>query len=227
MKIQNTKPRVNPCVKREIIFQLISKYKHMKILTFISVGILTSTLFVACNQKNTNDVPEAFQEKTVVSDISSLKRGNPDLISQLYSEILEKNKDLQALEDSISKLKTETSEKTEAINKFYENNQNFYNAAYDRIEIIQDSVIREKIFEKLSENENAYNAKTEKMTMLLGEISQRQAELNDYYTSLKILLSMKQNEKYQNKNMPDTNTITGLKAEYLNIIKSIQEKINK
>ena len=199
----------------------------MKILTFISVGILTSTLFVACNQKNTNDVPEAFQEKTVVSDISSLKRGNPDLISQLYSEILEKNKDLQALEDSISKLKTETSEKTEAINKFYENNQNFYNAAYDRIEIIQDSVIREKIFEKLSENENAYNAKTEKMTMLLGEISQRQAELNDYYTSLKILLSMKQNENYQNKNMPDTNTITGLKAEYLNIIKSIQEKINK
>ncbi len=199
----------------------------MKILTFISVGILAASLFVACNQNNANDVPEAFQEKTVVSNISSLKRGNPDLISQLYSEILEKNQELQTLENQIEKLKTETSEKTEGINKFYENNQKFYNAAYNRIEIIQDSVLREKIFEKLSENENAYNAKTEKMTMLLGEISQKQAELNDYYTSLKILLSMKQNEDYQNKNMPDTNTVTGLKAEYLNIIKSIQEKINQ
>ena len=198
----------------------------MKTLSFLFLFIASTTFFVACNQNETN-TPDAYQEKSVINDISSLKRGNPDLISQLYSEILEKNQELQTLENQISKLKTETSEKTEDINIFYENNQNFYNTAYNRIEIIQDSVLREKIFEKLSENENNYNSKTEKMTMLLGEISQKQAELNDYHTSLKIVLSMKQNEDYQNKNMPDTNTVTGLKTEYLNILKSIQEKINQ
>ncbi len=197
----------------------------MKKLTLIPAFIFVTLIF-SCRQE-TPDTPDAYQEKSVVDDISSLKRGNTDLISQLYTEILEKNKEIQALEDTISVLKDETSEKTKDINKFFENNQNFYNTAYDRIEIIQDSILRKKIFEKLSKNENSFNSKTKKITVLLADISQKQAELNDYHTSLKILLCMQQNEEYQNKNMPDTNTISGLKAEYLNVIKSIQEKINQ
>ncbi len=198
----------------------------MKNLTFFFVLIFALTFLSECKQKDEN-VPDAFQEKSVISDVSYVKRGYSDLITQLYSEILEKNKDLQALEDSIKKIRKTSSENTEDANKFFENNQKYYNAAYQRIEIIQDSILREKIFKELSENENSFNEKTKKLTKLLAEISQKQAELNDYYTSLKILLTMKQNEKYQNDNLPDTTAVSNLKGKYEDIIKLIKEKIKE
>ncbi len=198
----------------------------MKNLTFFFVLIFALTFLSECRQKEEN-VPDAFQEKSVIDDVSSIKRGYSDLITQLYSEILEKNKDLQALEDSIKNLRKTSSENTEDANNFFENHQKYYNAAYQRIEIIQDSILREKIFEKLSENENSFNEKTKKLTNLLADISQKQAELNDYYTSLKILLTMKQNEEYQNNNLPDTTAVSNLKGKYEDIIKLIKEKIKE
>ena len=198
----------------------------MKNLTSFFVLIFALTFLSECRQKEEN-VPDAFQEKSVIDDVSYVKRGYSDLITQLYSEILEKNKDLQALEDSIKKIRKTSSENTEDANKFFENNQKYYNAAYQRIEIIQDSILREKIFKELSENENSFNEKTKKLTKLLAEISQKQAELNDYYTSLKILLTMKQNEKYQNDNLPDTTAVSNLKGKYEDIIKLIKEKIKE
>jgi len=198
----------------------------MKSTILLSMMITSVLIFTAC-ENNKSNTPDTYKNQGIVNNISSLKRGYSDLITTLYNDILEKNKDLKALEDSVGKLKDATSEKTENINKFFENNQNYYNAAYARIEIIQDSVLREKIFEQLSKNENTFNSKTKKLTELLGDISQKQAELNDYYTSLKILITMKQNEDYQNNNLPDTNTISGLKSDYFKIIKIIQEKINQ
>ena len=198
----------------------------MKSLFLITIIILSASFFAGC-ERNEQNVPDAFEEKSVTDDIVSYKRSNPDLISELYNEILEKNKDLKALEDSLESLKDKTSDKTEDLNRFFENNQNYYTAAYQRIEIIQDSVLREKIFKKLSENENSFNSKTEKITKLLAEISQKQAELNDYHTSLKILLTMKQNSDFQKNNMPDTSTISKLKAAYQNLIKTIKEKIEQ
>lgn len=198
----------------------------MKRTILLSLIITSVLIFTACEDNKPN-VPDAYENHGIVSDISSLKRGYSDLITTLYNDILKKNKDLKALEDSVEKLKNVTFKKTNNINNFFENNQDYYNAAFARIEIIQDSVLREKIFDQLSENENTFNSKTKKLTELLGDISQKQAELNDYYTSLKILITMKQNEDYQNNNLPDTNTISGLKSEYFKIIKTIKEKINQ
>ncbi len=197
----------------------------MKNLTLISALILIS-LLLSCQQKAA-DTPESFQDKSVINDISSLKRSNPDLITNLYNEILEKNQEIKALEKKITKLKNETAENTENINKYFSNNQDYYNAAYNNIELIQDSVLREKIFEKLSENENSFNTKTEKITSLLADISQKHAELNDCYNALKILVTMHQNEEYQNNNLPDTVAVYNLKGRYDTVIKLIKEKINE
>ncbi len=197
----------------------------MKKLTLIPVLVLIG-LLLSCQQKAA-DTPEAFQDESVISDISSLKRSNPDLITNLYNEILEKNHEIKALEEKVTKLKDETAENTESINKYFSNSQDYYNAAYNNIELIQDSVLREKIFEKLSENENSFNTKTEKITSLLADISQKHAKLNDCYNALKILVTMHRNEEYQNNNMPDTVVVYSLKEKYDTIIKLIEKKINE
>ena len=198
----------------------------MKKLIFIPVIILFVSVFFACEpiQENT---PDAFQDKSVVSDLSSMKRGYSDLISTLYAEILEKNKELQVLEDSLKNLKEETFDKTEDANTYFSNIQKFYDAAYTYVELIQDSILREKIFEELGENENTFNNTSQKLAKLLGKISQKQAELNDAHYALKILLTMKQNEDYQMNNLPDTASVYGLKEKYDTIINLIQEKIKK
>jgi len=198
----------------------------MKKIIFIPVIILFVSVFFACEPKQEN-TPYAFHDKSVVSDLSSMKRGYSDLISTLYAEILEKNKELQVLEDSLKNLKEETFNKTEDANRYFSNIQKFYDAAYTYVELIQDSILREKIFEELSKNENTFNNTSQKLAKLLGKISQKQAELNDAHYALKILLTMKQNEDYQMNNLPDTASVYGLKEKYDAIINLIQEKIKE
>ncbi len=198
----------------------------MKTLSFIIFFAITSTIFLSCEPKQEN-TPDAFRDKSVISDISSMKRGYSDLISTLYAEILEKNTELQALEDSLNSLKDNTFSTTEEANLYFSNNQKYYDAAYKYIELIQDSILREKIFEQLSENENNFNQKTENLASILGKISQKQAELNDAHYALKILLTMEQNKDYQINNFPDTTAVSNLKGKYENILKLIKEKLKE
>ncbi len=195
----------------------------MKNIHFTLILVLfLQILFTGCDDNSEDNTPDAFEDETSLSDVISSKRYYNDLITQLYDEISEKNKELKKLNESVKKLKKETAEKTEEADKFFANNQKYYNAAYARTEIIQDSVLKETVLTKLSENENSFNIKTEQLANLLSEISQKQAELNDYYNAMKIIITMKQNAEYQNSNMPDTNKLKGLTKDYQNIIDIIK-----
>ncbi len=192
------------------------------------LALFLQILFTGCDDNSeNNNTPNAFEDKTSLNNVISSKRYYDDLITQFYDEISEKNEELKKLNETVKELKRETAKKTKEADKFFENNQKYYNAAYARTEIIQDSILKETVLTKLSENENSFNIKTEQLANLLSEISQKQAELNDYYNAMKIIITMEQNTEYQNSNMPDTNKLKGLTEDYQKIIDIIKIQTKK
>ena len=203
----------------------------MKYFNAITAIVIISLLF-SCT-KNTkeenntqNETPEVFQDKEIISDITSWKRGYYSIIEELYSEIKEQNEELQALEKNIEQITEDNYRDTKEIYKYISNNQNYYTEAKSYITSIQDSILKEKINVILVKSENDFNTYTENLNLLKETLKRKEQELTDLYSAMKIIITLHSMEKYQNNDFPDTSAVKKLIERYENLNESINTKIN-
>lgn len=203
----------------------------MKYFNTITVLVIISLVF-SCT-KNTkeenntqNETPEVFQDKEIISDITSWKRGYYSIVEELYSEIKEQNEELQALEKNIEQIAEDNYRDTKEIYKYISNNQNYYTEAKKYIISIQDSILKEKINVILVKSEDDFNTYTENLNLLKENLKRKEQELTDLYSAMKIIVTLRSMETYQNNDYPDTTAIIKLVERYENLNEIINTKIN-
>ena len=172
-----------------------------------------------------NETPEIFQDKEIISDISSWKRGYYNIVEELYSEIKERNEELQTLENNIEQIAEDNYRDTKDIYKYLSNNQNYYIDAKDYINSIKDSVLKEKINVLLVKSEEDFNNYTADLNFLKETLQKKDQELTDLYSAMKIVITLHSIETYQNNEFPDTSAVYKLIERYENLNENINTKI--
>ncbi len=212
------------------------------IILFISFLSLASCESTHKKQENTNETPEAFQEQTVLRDVSTYsKRGKYEtLVDKLYNELIEKDAELKEIEEEIKRIKTIPKTTYENIiknNTFLENNSKYYNELKpffndtivnlkSFVAKIQDSTLRNKMTKLTLESENRYISKVKKIDSLNELLYKKSIELNDYKTALKISATLKSMEKYQDNYKQDTTSLKELIQRNDDLINTMKNKIN-
>jgi len=218
-------------MKRKIINQ---KHKHMKSL--ITLIFSTATILIMLSSclnssktkdENNENIPEVFQEQSIIEDVSSYKRGHSSLTDKLFNEILEKDKELKELDEKIKKIAEDNYESNIEINKFLSDNESYYNEVLTYSTSIQDSILREKVISSINSSEEYYNEKIINLISIKDDLNRKVAVLNDYKVALKIILTEAGIKSYQDNYKQDTTELKELINRYDNLIKTINSKIEE
>ena len=192
--------------------------------------LLAAVIFIlgSCStEKNNTNTPEAFQDESFISDVSSFKRGNTSETDKLYNELLEKDENLKALAEKISLLNEDNYKGNLEINEFLSNNENYYTEVINYSSSIQDSVLREKILSGINSSEEEFKTKITNIIKLKEKLNDKIAVLNDYETVLKIVLTNQSIKSYQDNFKQDSSTLNSLIKQYEDIINEINVKIEE
>jgi len=193
----------------------------IKITTIVLISLILSCTNTKEESNTRNETPEIFQDKEIISDISSWKRGYYNIVEELYSEIKEKNEELQSIEKNIKQIAEDNYNDTKEIYKYISNNQNYYTGTKDYIISIQDSILREKINVILAKSEKGFKNYTADLNFLKETLNRKEQELADHYSAMKIVLTLHSIETYQNNEFPDTSAVNKLIKRYENLIENL------
>ncbi|ANH80863.1 hypothetical protein A8C56_07615 [Niabella ginsenosidivorans] len=176
----------------------------------LAIVLLT---IVACNNNHVQhqpvaDVPKALEDNNNSYKLIS-KRSTGDLVENLYSELISKNKNLEQLEAGLDTLSQSRVDSTDPFNQFNQKVLSYYNAADQHINHIADSLLRDKIRNLVESYLAKYVATTAKHNELLKTINAKNVKLSDLHTVLKIVKTLPQIERYQKENLPGTLSLEG------------------
>lgn len=200
----------------------------MKLIYLLPVFILAILFF--CTHRGHDipqqpETPKALQDKSGGSFFS--KRGGEDLVESLYYELADKTPELKALESSIEKLGNDKVDSSELFNKYNSKNNSYYNSTDRHIALIQDSVLREKIKQLISNCLLKYNNKISLHSSLQDAISKKETTLSDLHSALKLIKTLPLIEKYQTDNLPAAKPLQNINKEFDRLIIRIDSLTQK
>jgi hypothetical protein len=203
----------------------IKKYKIMKIKHILL--ILSIIVFSNCQDKRhedktpeeiLTDTPEALEDNTSDYNFSS-KRYNPDLISKLYAEALEKNTALKLLDESIKKINSNSlNTRTKPFNKYASTNSEYWTTANQYIRNLNDSLLKHETFTVFQNLESDYKESIAKHEDKLKKIKERTTDLNDKLVLIKLMISQSMIKNYQTNEKPDIQELETLLKQYNDLI---------
>ncbi|HEX9510699.1 MAG TPA: hypothetical protein VF939_09455 [Puia sp.] len=167
------------------------------------------------------ETPKALQGKSVLSsDVRLSKKGDNDLVEDLYKELVEKSPELKELEITIGQLPEKKADSIKSFNEYNQDNNAYYGFADRHVVEIRDSILREKIKALIIKSESAYKNKIDHHISLLDVINAKSTSLEDLHLALKITKSIAVMQQYQNDHIPGV-------APLQNIIRQYEKGIQK
>ncbi|WP_456315677.1 hypothetical protein [Pseudomonas shirazensis] len=162
--------------------------------------ILSILVLTACERNETKiENPKALQDGVTIK--IGRYRSNNDLSEELYQELVSKNIELKKLENELEDFNTR-----DTLNIFYNHNgksEDYYNSANSYANSIKDSILKNKIINLLNKSKEKYNKEATELNQLIKTIYQKERDISDYHSALKIVLTIPLIEKYQNENLPE------------------------
>lgn len=188
---------------------------------------LSFFILLSCNQKKQQqapapETPKALQE-TGSAEFSLLsKRGyREDLVENLYAELVSTNPDLKAIEKQISYLDEARTDSIEPFNNFNQKNEEYYKDAQQRLLLLTDSALKNKISLLISNSQSKYNTQITGHNNLLSLLNSKNIKLKDMHVILKIVKTLPLIEKYQHDNITDKKPIEKTINEFDKTLKKI------
>lgn len=182
------------------------------ILSFCFLGCF------ACSQNKRKDVPKVLENKKTTIE-KATKRGEEDLVDGLYNEAVNTNEYLKKIEADVQQLQNGKADSLSAFGTFDDQNKKFYNTALKYAEGINDSTLKHAIKMLISSSLYNYDSTTNKHDSLLKNILTREATLKDLRSALKIIYTLPLIKKYQEDNLPSSESIEGFSLKQDEIIK--------
>ncbi len=180
--------------------------------TALSLLIITVLFCSACNSKpdraqaKPNEVPEPLKdESSDLSVISKGMRGN-SLIDLIYNDLLEKNSQLNKLEDELTMF---NDAKRDSLKTFYNYNNksdSYYSSAGNELSNIKDTVLKARLILLLANSKHKYEHNISSFSKLIRDIDSNSVVIDDYRKTLEIVTTLPVIEKYQLEHMPDIKT---------------------
>jgi len=198
---------------------------------YLLVSILIIFIISSCNtdEKRKHEdnmaVPEAFKDESLIDDISSFKRGYSSVSEKLYQELLEKDESLKALEVKIKQLEEDVYNDNIDLNKFFSNNEQYYADIKTQTETVKDTLLKDLLVQKINEGEHLYGEKIKEIKSLKEILNYKLEVLKDYRTAMKIILTEKSMQEYQNNFKQDTAILHSLIQRYETVTDEIKSKI--
>ena len=198
---------------------------------FFTVFICVS-LLISCGDRQQENKPEtaketpkALQDENL--EIKSFSRSSNDLLEDLYQELVNKTPSLKKLEKDIIDISPKTGILEEKYNAYNTKSFSYYTAASLKAASINDSVLKQKMIDLITNSKNKYSKKTKELNQLLKQISENNTTINDRHAVLKIVLTLPLIEKYQNDNLPDKKELKDLINQQGKLIEHIDSLSHK
>lgn len=156
------------------------------------------------------DTPEALKAGPGVLDS---KRGQSNLVDELYAEALEKDTSLRNLEDELSVLDKRIADVKSLYGLYDEKSREYYHAANTEALQVQDSLLRLKLKSFIEGSAKRYNELTGDLQLIVGRIDLNTATLNDQRSVLKIVTTIPMMEKFQRNELPSDSSFTAAAKE--------------
>lgn len=184
-------------------------------------------ILLSCNQKKQQqapapETPKALQENGSAEFSLLSKRGyREDLVENLYAELVSTNPDLKAIEKQISYLDEARTDSIEPFNNFNQKNEEYYKDAQQRLSLLTDSALKNKISLLISNSQSKYNTQIAGHNNLLSLLNSKNIKLRDMHVILKIVKTLPLIEKYQHDNITDKKPIEKTINEFDKTLKRI------
>ncbi|MFD0748777.1 hypothetical protein ACFQZS_01400 [Mucilaginibacter calamicampi] len=174
--------------------------------------LLSSCSNPPAGSKPDQAMPKALQNDEKISDVISIKRmGYGNLIQELYDDAVSKDPELEKLEKELAAFNEVKGDSLTKVERFKAKSVEFYSSGSNLSETIADSTLRKKISAILEASNKQYQSKTNKLTRLSKFIEQNEADIKDYHTMLKLMVTLPVIEKYQNQQLLEvTKTANGI-----------------
>jgi hypothetical protein len=169
-------------------------------------------------ENNNPETPVALQEES--SSILSKKRGSGDLVESLYAELVEKTPELKDLESQIGEFDNRSPDSLEAFERYDGKNSLYYNSAKYHYELIQDSVLKERIRSVIANSQASYASRISNDTLLISQFKNKKIHLNDLHIILKLSRTLPLIEKFQTDNRPSPEPVKS-------VLRVLEELIRK
>lgn len=168
--------------------------------------------------------PKALQDHSKEYSLKSSRSSN-DLVEELYAELLEKDTSLKKMEDKLKNLQQSESDSTESFTLFNEKNTRYHDASSPYLSRINDSLLRERIKQLLSNSLANYKNSTAVHQQLLRQIEINKTSLNDLHIAVQLVSTLSMMEKYRKENMPDKLSLAGFILEQQKARKMVEQQL--
>lgn len=147
-----------------------------------------------CTNNHSNP-PQLTPDDPKLSSI--IKRGHNSLIDELWADTLSKGPLLSALSEQLQALNQATTDSISYLEDFINQNHQYYKEAYLLSKTLEDSLLKKELELILDKHKRRFEENVSSLKTVLAASKNKQVNLNDYYTLLKITSTLPQVKKFQ------------------------------
>lgn len=173
------------------------------------------------------ETPEVLNENSSFDVAKSYPRYNKDIVQKLYQEALEKNEQLQQLDDQIAAIFEKSGDAVSEFHDYTNVSQEYWQTADRYINSISDTALRAKtaaLFKSLAAD---YNASLKDHNEKIASITVRKASLQDQLYLLKLFVTQPMIKTFQENEKPDLDQLQQILKDYDSLINETKTFISE
>jgi hypothetical protein len=182
-------------------------------------GNPSSDLSSTKSQTKEIETPKALDDNSSGDVLSYSRKSRTSLVDELYEELVDKNPELQKIEDALVDIDKKLVDTKNAFNGYNAKSTEYYTDADYTLSSITDSTLKRQMRNFVNKSEAAYKSKTTNIKNLTALLDKGTGTISDHHTVLKIVATMPQIEQYQKDKLPPS-------TEYYNLVKEQQKLDN-
>jgi hypothetical protein len=137
--------------------------------------------------------------------------GKEDMVEIVYSDVVSNNQNLKQLERDLDGIEHNYAELQSRYNVYKNYSISYYEAARQKAKAISDTSLKNRMLQQISESEVRFNTRNALLNKLMEQLRQKEITLDDYHLAVKLVMTLPEMERRQDKDRPATKDFEELK----------------
>lgn len=196
------------------------------------ISFLLIFIFLSCKQQTAHkeqpaETPKALQKNPGTSIIEYSKRGNDDLVDDLYDEKLDEFPELKTLDKKFNDINESKIDSLAIFHKFDSKNNDYYRAADAHLNRVQDSFLKNELKIFFENNKTAYSNSISRLKNIEDQIGKQYISALDRRIALKLFLTLNMMNEFSKKNTPPVSSLESVFNNYKTYNVKLDSAISK
>ena len=184
------------------------------IISFLLIFICLSCKQQTANKEQPAETPKALQENKETSIMEYSKRGNDDLVDDLYDEKLDESPELKTLDKKFNDINESKIDSLAIFHKFDSKNNDYYRAADAHLNRVQDSFLKNELKIFFENNKTAYSNSINRLKNLEDQIGKQYISALDRRIALKLFVTLNMINEFRKNNTPPVSSLESVFNNY-------------